>query len=146
MKAGTSKAPKYLPVHEIHRRLSAEQLDTLLAFHAVIACLSSVVTVKKQPGKYSNKIRIIWLALTRALLLISLWCPPWNSCVRFKACQKLTHARIKLYQSCKRNSPANLRCSKVPYHGSTLSSKCYESSTQRFCLSLKLDGCTLMAS
>lgn len=38
MKAGTSKAPKYLPVHEIHKLLSSDQLQTLLAFHAVTGC------------------------------------------------------------------------------------------------------------
>uniref|UniRef100_UPI00358E4F58 protocadherin-15 n=1 Tax=Myxine glutinosa TaxID=7769 RepID=UPI00358E4F58 len=36
MKAGMSKAPKYFPVHEI--RMSADQVDTLLAFHAVTGC------------------------------------------------------------------------------------------------------------
>ena len=40
MKAGTSKASKYLPVHEIHQNLSVEQLDTLLASHAVTGCVS----------------------------------------------------------------------------------------------------------
>lgn len=38
MKAGTSKAPKYFPVHEIHKLLSADQLHALLAFHAVTGC------------------------------------------------------------------------------------------------------------
>ena len=38
IKAGTSKAPKYFPVHENHQNLSTEQLDTLLAFHAVNGC------------------------------------------------------------------------------------------------------------
>ena len=38
MKAGTSKAPKYFPVREIHQNLSVEQLDTLLTFHAVTGC------------------------------------------------------------------------------------------------------------
>ena len=38
MKAGTSKAPKYFSGHEIHQNLSVEQLDTLLAFHAVTGC------------------------------------------------------------------------------------------------------------
>ena len=36
MKAGTSKDPKFFPVHEIHRILSEDQLDTLLAFHALL--------------------------------------------------------------------------------------------------------------
>ena len=44
MKAGTSKAPKYFPVREIHQNISVEQLDTLLAYHAVTGC--SVVRVK----------------------------------------------------------------------------------------------------
>ena len=38
MKAGTSKAQQYFPVHEIHQNLSVEQLDTLLSFHAVTDC------------------------------------------------------------------------------------------------------------
>ena len=38
MKAGTSKAPKYFPVCEIHQNLSVEQLDTLLAYYAVTGC------------------------------------------------------------------------------------------------------------
>ncbi len=38
MKAGTSKAPKYFPVHEIHKLLSPDQLDTILAFHALTGC------------------------------------------------------------------------------------------------------------
>ena len=40
MKAETSKASKYFPVHEIHQNLSVEQLDTLLASHAVTGCVS----------------------------------------------------------------------------------------------------------
>ena len=51
IKAGTSKAPKYFPVRDIHQNLSVEQLETLLAYHAVtgcdIVCPNSVVTVKK---------------------------------------------------------------------------------------------------
>ena len=38
MKAGTSKAPKYFPVHEIRNLLSPDLVDTLLAFHAVTGC------------------------------------------------------------------------------------------------------------
>ena len=38
MKAGTSKDPKFFPVHEIHRILSEDQLDTLLAFYALTEC------------------------------------------------------------------------------------------------------------
>ena len=38
MKAGTSKEPKYFPVHAIREVLSADQIDTLLAFHAVTGC------------------------------------------------------------------------------------------------------------
>ncbi len=38
MRAGTSRAPRYFPVHEIHKLLSPDQLDTLLAFHAVTGC------------------------------------------------------------------------------------------------------------
>ena len=40
MKAGTSKEPKYFPVHAIREVLSADQIDTLLAFHAVTGCES----------------------------------------------------------------------------------------------------------
>ena len=35
MKAGTSNAPKYFPVHEIRMLPYMEQVDTLLAFHAI---------------------------------------------------------------------------------------------------------------
>lgn len=38
MKSGTSKVPKYFPVHEIRMLLSADQVDTLLVFHAVTGC------------------------------------------------------------------------------------------------------------
>ena len=38
MKAGTSKAPKYYSVHEIRMLLSADHVDTLLAFHAITGC------------------------------------------------------------------------------------------------------------
>ena len=38
MKAGTWKEPKYFPVHAIREVLSADQIDTLLAFHAVTGC------------------------------------------------------------------------------------------------------------
>ena len=38
MKAGTSKALKYFPVHKIHKLLSVDQVDTLPAFHAVRGC------------------------------------------------------------------------------------------------------------
>ena len=54
MKAGTSKAPTYLPVHEILQNLSVEQLDTLLAFHAVTGCNNvsqfSGHGIKKKPA------------------------------------------------------------------------------------------------
>ena len=62
MKAGTSKASQYFPVHEIHQNLSVEQLDTLLASHAVTGCVSvSQVSghgKTKQPGKCSNNITL----------------------------------------------------------------------------------------
>ena len=35
MKAGTSNAPKYFPVHEIRMLLSIDLVDTVLAFHAI---------------------------------------------------------------------------------------------------------------
>ena len=38
MKAGTSNAPKYFPVHEIRMLLSNDLVDTLLAFHAITRC------------------------------------------------------------------------------------------------------------
>ncbi|KAG1676598.1 Gastric triacylglycerol lipase [Nymphon striatum] len=40
LKAGTSKKPKYIPIHEIRNTLSFEQpvLDALLAFHAITGC------------------------------------------------------------------------------------------------------------
>ena len=38
MKAGTSNAPKYFPVHEIRMLLSNDLVDTLLAFHAITGC------------------------------------------------------------------------------------------------------------
>ena len=66
MKAGTSKAPKYLPVHEICMWLSADHVDKLLAFH-VTECNSSVATVRKKPGKCSSNIAQISLGLEKAL-------------------------------------------------------------------------------
>ncbi|KAG1683971.1 hypothetical protein GQR58_009569 [Nymphon striatum] len=40
LKAGTSKKPKYIPIHEIRNTLSFEEpvLDALLAFHAITGC------------------------------------------------------------------------------------------------------------
>ena len=38
MKAGTSKQPKYIPVHEIRKRVPDDQISTLLAFHAITGC------------------------------------------------------------------------------------------------------------
>ena len=38
MKAGTSNAPKYFPVHEIRMLLYIDLVDTLLAFHAITGC------------------------------------------------------------------------------------------------------------
>ncbi|XP_051232747.1 uncharacterized protein LOC127350304 [Dicentrarchus labrax] len=38
MKAGTSKYPEYFPVHDIRKLLSDDQVDTLLAFHAITGC------------------------------------------------------------------------------------------------------------
>ena len=38
MKAGTSKQPKYIQVHEIRKRVPDDQISTLLAFHAIIGC------------------------------------------------------------------------------------------------------------
>ena len=38
MKSGTSKAPRYIPIHEISRMLPDEQRNTLLGFHAITCC------------------------------------------------------------------------------------------------------------
>ena len=38
LKAGTSKDPKFFPVHDIRKSLSDEQVETLLAFHAITGC------------------------------------------------------------------------------------------------------------
>ena len=38
MKAGTSKAPKYFPVHDIYNNLLSGQVDTILTFHAITGC------------------------------------------------------------------------------------------------------------
>ena len=38
MKTETSKAPKYFPVHKIRMLLSSDQVNTLLAFHAITVC------------------------------------------------------------------------------------------------------------
>lgn len=40
LKAGTSKKPKYIPIHEIRKTLALEQsvLDTIPAFHAITGC------------------------------------------------------------------------------------------------------------
>ena len=66
MEAGTSKAPKYLTVHEIRMWLSADHVDKLLAFH-VTECHNSVATVRKKPGKCSGNITQISLGLEKAL-------------------------------------------------------------------------------
>ena len=50
MKAGASKESKYFPVHAIRQVLSADQTDTLLAFHAVTGCHSV-----SQIGGYGKK-------------------------------------------------------------------------------------------
>ena len=55
MKAGTSNAPKYFPVHEIRMLLSIDLVvDTLPAFHAItgcdtdsLVCLCSVAMARK---------------------------------------------------------------------------------------------------
>lgn len=38
MMAGTSKARRFIPIHEVHRMVSSEVLDSLLAFHAISGC------------------------------------------------------------------------------------------------------------
>ena len=40
MKAGTSKKPKYLPIHTIRERLknSVSKIETILPFHAITGC------------------------------------------------------------------------------------------------------------
>ena len=38
MKAGTSKHPKYIPVHDIHRQVPIDQVASMLAFHAITGC------------------------------------------------------------------------------------------------------------
>ena len=38
MKVGTSKAPKCFPVHETRMLLSADQVGTLVPFHAIAGC------------------------------------------------------------------------------------------------------------
>ena len=42
MKAGTSKHPKYIPIHDIRRQVPIDQLVSLLAFHAITGCDKSV--------------------------------------------------------------------------------------------------------
>ena len=38
MKSGTSKKPRYIPVHYILQRLPTDVVDTLLAFHVITGC------------------------------------------------------------------------------------------------------------
>jgi len=38
MKAGTSKHPSYVPIHDIRRQISIEQVSSILAFHAITGC------------------------------------------------------------------------------------------------------------
>ena len=38
MKAGTSKQPRYIPVHEIRRQIPFDQVSAILAFHAITGC------------------------------------------------------------------------------------------------------------
>jgi len=38
MKAGTSKHPKYIPVHDIRRQLPDEQVSSILTYHAITGC------------------------------------------------------------------------------------------------------------
>jgi len=38
MKAGTSKHPKYIPVHDIRRQLPNEQVSSILTYHAITGC------------------------------------------------------------------------------------------------------------
>ena len=38
MKSGTSKKPRYIPVHEVHQRLAADIISALLPFHVITAC------------------------------------------------------------------------------------------------------------
>ena len=38
MKAGTSKHPKYVPIHDIRRQIPIEQVSSILAFHAIPGC------------------------------------------------------------------------------------------------------------
>ena len=38
MKAGTSKHPKYIPVHDIRRQVTIDQVSSILAFHAITGC------------------------------------------------------------------------------------------------------------
>ena len=38
MMAGTSKERRFIPIHEIHSKLSSEVLASLMAFHAISGC------------------------------------------------------------------------------------------------------------
>ena len=38
LKAGSSKNPQYIPVHDIQKAITDSQVDTLLAFHAITRC------------------------------------------------------------------------------------------------------------
>ena len=40
MKAGTSKHPRYSPVHEIRRQIPFDQVSVILASHAITGCYS----------------------------------------------------------------------------------------------------------
>ena len=38
LKAGTYKKPKYFPIHELHQDLPKSQIESILAFYAIIGC------------------------------------------------------------------------------------------------------------
>ncbi len=128
------RAPKYFPVHEIHKLLSPDQLDTMLAFHALTGC-DSVSQFsghsKKTAWQVFQHHHTDLLGLGKGLLtedmersteafICRLYCAP-----EVHACNT---ARVKLFCAGRTQETATiLRCSQIPHHAGTLPSLCMES-------------------
>ena len=128
MKAGTSNAPKYFPVHEIRMLLSIDLVDTLLAFHA-ISGYDSVSQFTGLGGIQSTAHWSNWpcqgLSLTENIatstekFICKIYGVP-----EVDTCKNT--GQVVLYRSYTRDPATNLRWSKVSPLGFTLPSKCLE--------------------
>ena len=132
MKAGTSKHPKYVPIHDIRRQIPIEQVSSILAFHAIPGC-DSVFQLSGHSKKTAWRVfhhhhrNLSHLGnghITEDIIksagkfICQLYgVPEADTC---------DEARVKLYRTSPRSSTSNIGCNTISHQGKPLPSKCLQ--------------------